>query len=101
MTLTVQTSTDGAVLTVTGELDSSNAYDLYLAAVEQAQSGRTSVVVDLSSVTFIDSTGLGMLVRSHNELRNDHSARFALRDPSPRVVELLRITALSGEFDYA
>jgi anti-anti-sigma factor len=51
------------------------------------------VIVDMSRVTFMDSTGLGALVAgSRSAAANDIG--FAVRNPSPFVADLLRVTGL-------
>ncbi|MHB1988742.1 MAG: STAS domain-containing protein [Acidimicrobiales bacterium] len=50
------------VLSVRGEVDVSTAPELRERLVEVAQDGTKTVVVDLSEVTFLDSTALGVLV---------------------------------------
>jgi len=44
-------------------------------------------------VTFIDSTGLGVLVRSHRNARNS-DAVFALVHPTPQTLKLIRLLGL-------
>src|SRR3954451_6365598 len=50
------------VLTVTGELDIVSSPKLIVAAREALRSGVRAVSVDLSAVTFMDSTGLAALI---------------------------------------
>ena len=51
-----------------GELDIVSAYDLALALVEVAGS---TVVVDLSDLTFMDSTGISALVMARKRILDD------------------------------
>ena len=56
------------VVTARGELDAFNAADLS-AAFEDAGDGRVGrIVIDLSRVSFLDSTALGLVVRKVNEV---------------------------------
>lgn len=55
-----------------------------------------SVVVDLSGVDFVDSTGLGSLVRLRTEARR-RGARMTVVGAPERVQRVLRITGLDRE----
>ena len=62
-------------------------------AITQSDGG--AVVLDVSGVTFIDSTGLGALIELYR-FGTDHDVDVILRDPSPRVRQVLDLTALGG-----
>lgn len=51
------------------------------------------MVLDLSRVTFIDSRGLNVLVRTINALKG---GKLILKDPSSSVTRLLEISGLTG-----
>lgn len=53
------------------------------------------VLVDLAGVTFIDSTGLSMLVAAHARMDEEHSELRVARVPE-RVRRVLELTGLSG-----
>lgn len=55
------------------------------------------VVVDLSAATFVDSTGLGALIRLQREARR-RGARFRVVGADDRVRKILRITGLDSAF---
>jgi anti-anti-sigma factor len=85
-------------LTVTGEIDLYSADDVAaLGVLNLTEPKVTELIVDLAGVTFIDSTGLGALVRIRNiALEFNKDVRF--RDPSPRVQQLFTLTGLAGVF---
>jgi anti-sigma B factor antagonist len=90
---------DCAVFAVAGELDAQTAPRLTGEAAGRLGSDEVSrLVVDLSAVTFLDSTGIAALVRLRNRAL-DVGKQFALRNPGPRVVRILKITALDTIFD--
>jgi anti-anti-sigma factor len=57
----------------------------------------TTLALDLSNVTFIDSTGIGTLVRLRLAA-DDANKHLVLRRPSAPVTRLLSITALAAAF---
>ena len=76
-----------------GELDIVSAYDLALALVEVAGS---TVVVDLSGLTFMDSTGISALVMAKNRIEADGRGQLLLTEPSGIVRKALEIVGLSS-----
>jgi anti-sigma B factor antagonist len=60
--------------------------------------GNDRIVLDLNDVDFIDSAGLGELVRSHASVRA-HGGQLKLVNPSANVWDLLKITKLDQVFD--
>ena len=84
--------TDG-VLVLSGEIDSYTAPDL----ASRLNDAKVEIV-DLSAVTFIDSSGLRTLIEADRS-RQDDGARIVLRAPSAPVQRLLEISGLAGHFD--
>lgn len=59
--------------------------------------GHLRLEIDLSTVTFIDSTGLGALIHLRN-LANEHRGTLLLVEPSAPVLRLLALTRLDEVF---
>jgi anti-sigma B factor antagonist len=91
----ISEDTDPPVLTVRGEVDLASAPKLAAAMTELMDRGYTNVAVDLGSVEFIDSSGLGVLVGSLRRLRDD-GGDLVLRAASPAVTRILELTGLDG-----
>jgi len=60
--------------------------------------GHNRILLNLERVEFIDSAGLGELVRAHATIRS-HEGQLKLVKPSASVHNLLRITKLDRVFD--
>ena len=86
----------GTVLRIHGELDISTADQLRRAAGPHLGAGG-HLVLDLSRVTFCDSTGLAVLVGFHKRLAASGGG-LELYAPVPRVQHLLAITGLNRVF---
>ena len=82
---------------VIGELDLDTAPRLGEALVDLAGQGRVHVTLDLTGMTFIDSTGLSVFVSGLKRLRETGGA-LALRSPSTTAMKVLEITGLTGVF---
>jgi anti-sigma B factor antagonist len=65
---------------------------------ELSEGGRNNVILDLASVDYIDSTGLGGLVISYSTLKRAGGALKVL-NLSKRNIELLVLTKLSTVFE--
>jgi anti-sigma B factor antagonist len=85
------------VLSVEGELDLASAPSLKWALTDILAAGHDQVVVDLTLVTFIDSTALGVLVGVKKNLTP--GARLALTCTHPDVLNIFELTGLDGTFD--
>jgi anti-anti-sigma factor len=75
------------------DLAAVEALEAAIGAVEGASEEDGDVVLDMSEVTFLDSSGLRVLVTAH-ERYNEAGARFVIKDPSAPVVRILEITGL-------
>jgi anti-sigma B factor antagonist len=88
---------DGAVVVeLAGELDLYNAHTVRDALLGQAEKKPERLVVDLSRVTFIDSTGLGVLIEARTRLPNRRA--FMLASPGLETRRALEISGLDRHF---
>jgi anti-sigma B factor antagonist len=78
-----------------GEIDALTAPTLGRRLLGLADEGKTGVVVDLSSVTFMDSTGLGVLLNALRALGTRHG-QMVLVCPNERVRRPFQITGLAA-----
>ena len=92
--LSTETVNGVLVVHVSGELDLGHA-DRLSAALndEPAGAGGTPVAIDMSEVTFIDSTGVRALLQAKRRA-DDAGAAFALVAPSAPVLRVLQLSEL-------
>lgn len=86
------------VVDLQGEIHVTTAPRLAEHLTETIESGKTAIVVDMSGVEFIDSTGLSVLLNALR-LAGQHGGRLALVCRNPTVLRLFQITGLEGTFD--
>lgn len=87
------TKGDGeVVVAVRGEIDLVTAPTLWETIAEVIPDTKR-LVVDLRATEFIDSTGLGVLVRALKRLRH-RGGDLVLRSPRPNARKVLNITCL-------
>jgi anti-sigma B factor antagonist len=84
---------DHRVVTAAGEIDAATADALSEAVSRTLDEGSTPVLLDFAQVTFIDSTGLGVLVKSHRAAAAA-GVRFAVVHPTPQTRKLIRVLGL-------
>jgi anti-sigma B factor antagonist len=81
------------IVSATGEIDLATVPALREAISEHIVAGRTNLLVDLRAVTFLDSTGLGVLVGAAKKAHGGGGCLRLVCD-NDRVLRLLRITGL-------
>ena len=87
----------GAIIVhLVGELDLYNAHEVRESLFAAAERGPERLVVDLAGLTFIDSTGLGVLIESRTRLPNRNA--FLLVGPGLETRRALEISGLDRHF---
>lgn len=84
------------VATLSGEVDVTNARDLYHRLAENVTTEMLGLVVDLSEVAYLDSAGLGLLFELKRQLRrHERELRIAVPEGAPirRVLQIVNINA--------
>jgi stage II sporulation protein AA (anti-sigma F factor antagonist) len=91
--LTERLLADGTTeIEIDGEVDLSVA-DQLQRAIDEAGPGST--LIDLARCTFIDSTGIAVILRAHR-LREEGGGRLVVHSSSRQVLRVLTVTGLTG-----
>jgi len=93
----VADTTSPTTVVLTGEIDLSTARRVREALIAISNSGETNVVVDMTNVTFMDSTGLSALVGPLKRFRS-MNGEIVLRSPTKGVRKVLEISGLTRVF---
>jgi anti-sigma B factor antagonist len=83
------------ILTPRGDVDVLTAPALGRRLLSLIDAGRTQMIVDLSKVTFMDSTGLGVLLDALRHLTSRHG-KLALVCPTERLMRPFQVSGLVG-----
>jgi anti-sigma B factor antagonist len=86
-----------AVIGLRGEVDLYTCPELKQELLRVIADGATFVVVDLSETTFIDSTGLGVLIRGVERLETE-GGRLAVVCVDPNMTKVFEVTGLNRVF---
>ena len=95
--VTVAPEADGARVVFKGELDLAGT-DAAQNAIAQAEESSGMLVLDLSGLTFMDSTGLEIVLRAARRA-HDSGRRLVVARPSPYVRRLFELTAIDQSLD--
>ncbi len=87
-------------LRVTGELDLVTA-PVLRTELELRRDGAAEVALDLAGVSYIDSTGLVLLLEATREAQAAGWTLLLGRDISPAVTRLLQVTKTESLFSWA
>lgn len=82
------------VIWVRGEHDMATRVPLLAAIAGAAQRDDADLLLDLSEVTFMDASTIGVIVASRNRLRS-HSQSLEVRAPSPPARRVLELCGLA------
>lgn len=93
----VGNTTSPTTVALTGEIDLTSSRRLREVLLSIANSGEHRVVVDMSNVTFMDSTGLSALVAARKRF-GAMDGQMTIRSPSRGVRRVLEVTGLSRVF---
>jgi anti-sigma B factor antagonist len=85
------------MVSLTGEIDIANTPALTAQLRQLTAPPATGLIVDLTSVSFIDSSGLSALVASWRRLE-ERGAQLVVVASSPLIVRLLNVTGLNQLF---
>lgn len=91
---TVEERGNATVVHLQGEVDSVTAADLRDVLIQVLSTKpSTHLILDLSGVDFLDSTGIGVIVAAHKRV-TAHGGWFTAVVTTPTVRKVLRVTGL-------
>jgi anti-anti-sigma factor len=85
---------DAVVLALQGELDPHTAPQLREALDRAVTDDTRLLVLDLSGILFVDSSGLRVIISAYRTM-TDRDGRFVLRAPSATTRRILDVTGLA------
>jgi anti-sigma B factor antagonist len=98
LSIDLKTEENGALLfKLRGSLDLATAPTVRAALSEAAEKGNHELIVDLTQLEFLDSTGLGVLIGAHRRAA-EHGGSLRLIVNEGPISRLLNITGLIAVF---
>jgi anti-sigma B factor antagonist len=89
--------TDPVIVVLSGELDIASAPELENTLDTLLSSGRIRIVIDLTDLSFCDSTGISVFVRANNKCV-DQGGYLRMAAPSRNVARVLAVVGLLDRF---
>ncbi len=87
---------DAPIVVARGEVDIATAAELSQAMTEAVERSPTRVILDLADVTFMDSSGIKVIVHAQKNL--PAGCQVVLRQPQPAVRMVFEVTGLIDLF---
>ena len=97
--ISVKQTSGSHIITVSGEVDISNA-DALRASIEQGLAATDEVRLDFSAVSYIDSTGIGVLVGAARRAA-EAGKRFSVVEVQPSVMRIVQLLGVDREMDIS
>lgn len=88
------------VLDMTGDLVASTAEELKGQVSKLIEKNFNYVLLDMSKVNFMDSSGLGACIAAHKTL-NENNGMFVCAKPSETVSKVFRVTRADSKLSIA
>ncbi|MDO4848474.1 MAG: STAS domain-containing protein [Coriobacteriia bacterium] len=99
MSLSIQTTEDAVrKVLVVGEVDVSNADELRAALDAALLETAGELVADLSQTTYIDSTGIGVLVGAAHRAA-EAGKKLVVAQPQKNVARVLELLGVAGDLN--
>jgi anti-sigma B factor antagonist len=86
-----------SVVSLRGEIDVYTAPRLRQALIDLVEGGKTNILVDMSKVDFLDSTGLGVLVGGLKRVKAQDGS-LEIVATQDKILKIFEITGLSKVF---
>ena len=98
MTIDTRTSGSVTVLDIHGKITIEVTAQVRKAVADLLEAGRKNMLLNLGDVSFMDSSGIGELVRSHYSVTRE-GGQVKLLNLTKKIKELLAITKLLTIFE--
>ena len=85
---------DVTIIHLTPEVVAEVSHDLFLLMIDTLlDQGHTQMVVDVSSLRWINSMGLGLLVGAHRKV-DEQNGQIVIAGPNQRIQDLMRVVGM-------
>ncbi len=100
MEITTKNSEGATILSIAGRVDTATAPALEQAINREIEQQHRKILLDFSSVSYISSGGLRVLLATAKKLKNPGD-RFGLCSLSPEVTKILKLAGFTSIFSIS
>lgn len=100
LTVVSRREDDVHTIALAGEVDLANAADVERELIRAEATNAAQIVIDLSELTFMDSTGIRLLITAHARSQVDGDRLVLIRPPA-RVFRVLTIAGVDALLPFA
>jgi anti-sigma B factor antagonist len=97
MEIKVLRDSDPVTLSITGDIEIMSIKNLKESLSDIGQNENKDIVLDLSGVNYIDSSGVGVLI-SLLKLQKNKGKSLVINKISPKVLNVLKLSSLADTF---
>lgn len=98
LSLKTEKNDQRVLVLIDGEVDVSNAQELSKTLDDAIAQSPAAIEVDLAQVPYIDSTGIGVLVKSAH-IASEKNCEFCVSNPQSNVLRVLTLLGVGSEFN--
>jgi anti-sigma B factor antagonist len=81
-----------------GSLDIYTSLDLKVALEENVNGGAMDVIIDMEKLNYVDSSGIGILIKSLNFVQGQNG-RFFVTNMKPVIEKVFKVSGLTTYFE--
>ena len=98
MEISVQNKANYTLIQLEGSLDIYTSLDLKAALEEHIKDDSPDVVIDMEKLTYIDSSGIGILIKALNYVQS-MNGKLCVANLKPAIEKVFKVSGLTSYFE--
>ncbi|MBV6494063.1 MAG: Anti-sigma-B factor antagonist [Turneriella sp.] len=98
LSYTIEDEAEWSIVHLVGDLNMFSAPDLRAALVKKFEAGTKNFIFDLTDLSFVDSSGIGILVSFVSLTKRTEGAKVILCGLNPQIRNIFEVTRLMSVF---
>jgi len=98
MEITVDKDPNRIIFKLDGSLDIYTSLDLKVSLEKHINGETSNVIIDMEKLTYIDSSGIGILIKSLNFVQG-HNGKLYVSNLKPVIEKVFKVSGLTSYFE--